>query len=560
MLKTRIAVVSTLIAAATILASCSGATPAAAVPTQAVQNTASPATAAPTAPATEIPAIAKAGHLVVGDPTEPDTLDPACTFSTFGDNQYKALFDSLIFWGADKNYYPNLAETWDASTDGKTYTFHLRAGVKFHDGTPFNAQAVKVNLDRIGKVKCSVGKEAVSLLGDSYDSAEVVDDATVKIHFSKPFAKFLDSAAFLYFSSPAALDKDGENYGRHPVGTGPFVFKEWIDKDHLTVTRNPDYNWAPGNAQHTGPAYLDDITWRFIPESSTLVSSLEGKETQLIRGFEVTSVDEIRADQALVVMEDAPPGAPTGWNLNVQLAPLDDIRVRQAVGDALDRATMVKTLFGENLNPAYGALTRSTWSYWPGSEDYFKFDPAKAKSLLDDAGWKDSDGDGIRDKGGEKLTLNLLDITDPQRIPAWEFLQAELKDVGIDLHVEFAESGSVFDRCVAGTPHICPVHWGMRDPAELSSLWATENIGTGFNWARLSDSKIDSLLAAGSAEMDRTKREQIYQDLQKEIMDQAAWIPIFEDPGFWAATKSLKGAVVLPSVRHIWLYDAYIEP
>src|SRR5205085_6485548 len=139
---------------------------------------------------------------------------------------------------------------------------------------------------------------------------EVVDESTVKVNFSLPFAKFLDSAAFLYFSSPAALEKYGEDYGRHPVGTGPFSFKEWVDKDHLTVVRNPDYNWAPGNAQHTGPAYLDDITWRFIPESSTLVSSLELNETQLIRGFEVTSVDQIKANSSLVLLQAAPPGAP----------------------------------------------------------------------------------------------------------------------------------------------------------------------------------------------------------------------------------------------------------
>jgi peptide/nickel transport system substrate-binding protein len=533
-----------------------------AAPTEAAVATPSQPAPAPTEvpPPTATAESAKGGSLVIGDPTEPDTLDSACTFSTWADNQFKALYDSLIFWGPDLEYHANLAKTWDVSADGLTYTFHLRIDVKFHDGTPFNAEAVKVNMDRIGKVECSVGKAAVELLGPSYVSTDVVDDYTVTIKFKAPYPKFLDSAAFLYFASPAALTKYGPDYGRHPVGTGPFVFKEWVDKDHLTLTRNPDYNWPPANAAHQGPAFLADVTWRFIPESSTLVSSLELGELQVIRGFQPTDVKQLESDANLTVFKQVPPGAPTGWNLNVQLAPLDDIKVRQAIGAALDKKTMIDTLFANNLTIAYGLITATTWSYWPGSEDYFKYDPELAKRLLDEAGWKDTKGDGFRYKAGKKLTLTLLDITDPQRQVAWEFFQAQLRQVGVDLQVQFAEAGVVFDDCVAGKPNICPVHWGLRDPAELDALWAKENIGTGFNWARIDDAQINQLLADGAKETDRAKRAKIYQDLQKRVMDLAVWLPMFDTPGFWAVHKSVQGAVILPSIRHIWLYDAYIQP
>lgn len=501
----------------------------------------------------------KGGQLVFAMPSEPDSLDPACTNSTFADNQYKALYDSLIFWGPDKEYYPNLATDWEISDDAKTITFHLREDVTFHDGTPFNAEAVKINLDRLGVVECSVGKVAAGLLGEFYESTEVLDDYTVQINFSEPNPAFLDSASFLYYSSPTAMEKWGEDYGRHPVGTGPFMFEEWEANDHLTVVPNPDYNWAPPFVKHQGPPYLDSIKFRLIPEASTALASLELNEVQVVRAIEPTDVEFVKENPELELNPVVPPGIPIGWNINVTLAPTDDLRVRQAISYGVDRELMINTLFADTLTPAYSPLSPTTWSYWPGSEEYYLYNQDKANELLDEAGWVDNDGDGIREKDGEDLVVTILDLETPERVPAWEFFQAQLREIGVDLSIEFAEAGVVVEECHAGRRNICAIHWGLRDPANMANLFASKNIGTGFNWSHWDSEEADELLEAGATEADLEERKQIYQDLQKLILEENVFFSVFATPGLWANRTSVQDLVYLPSGRHVYFYDTYLS-
>jgi peptide/nickel transport system substrate-binding protein len=509
---------------------------------------------------TEVP---KGGKLIFGTKSEPETMDHHCTWSSIADIVYKQIFSSLVFWGPDLEFYPYLAKSWEVSDDAKSYTFTLREDVTFHDGTPFNAEAVKFNFDRLmnPEVEDCAGSTAPGRMGKTYESTEVVDEFTVRVNFSASNPTFLSTASDLYFHSPLSVETYGDDLGRNPSGTGPFIYEEWVDLDHLTVVRNPDFNWPPANAMHEGPTYLEEITFRFIPETTSRLAALELGEAHLVSNIDQAQVfEELNNNSDLVARRSSRPGIPTGWNINASLAPTDDIRVRQAIGYAIDRTIAFQTLFPDFLVPAYGPLAPSTWAYWDGAEAYFPYDPTMAASLLEEAGWADSDGDGILDKDGEPLVLTGMDLTNtPLRTPAWEFFQAQLREVGIDFQPEFAEAGVVVEECHGAKRHICPISWRSTDPSVLQILFHTDNIGSGFNWTHLVDPDLDALIIAASGELDSDKRKQLYADAQKKIMDQAVWIGMWETPIVHGAWPSLMDWDLLPYPEYVWFYDTYIE-
>lgn len=503
----------------------------------------------------------RGGALVWGDPTEPETFDHACTFSSIADNQYLAVFDTLVFWGPDQEIYPHLAESWEVSDDLTTFTFELMEDVTFHDGTPFNAEAVKFNFDRLVEEECAAGQIAARRLGDQiYAGTEVLGEHTVRVTFSEPNPVFLKNAANLYFSSPAAVEEFGEDYGRNPSGTGPFIFVEWVEQNHLTVRRNPDYNWGPAFSDHTGPAYLEEITWRFLPEDTTRQASLEVGEVHLITRIEVEMYNQLIENDEIELRSGDEIGMPTGWLLNVTLPPTDDIRVRRAIGMAVDRASGLDTLFGETYQPAYWPLSPATFGHWPGADAHFQHDPDGALELLEEAGWSDSDGDGFLDKDGERLTLLLTDLPNrPDRTAVWEFFQAQLREIGIDLVIEFVDAGVVVTECGGANRHICPLRGRMIDPSGLSSYFHSSQIGVGFNWTHFDDAEIDRLLDEAEVEADPEVREQLYQELQMRIMEEAIYFPVWTKPVITAARQELVDWHLLPAPEYLWVYDAYIE-
>jgi len=506
------------------------------------------------------------GNLIWGTDSEPETLDPTCTFSSIADNQYKTIYDSLVFWEpSDQEFYPYLAESWEVNGDFTSYTFSLRDDVVFHDGTPFNAEAVKINFDRVATIRdsesCSSASVAQARLGSTYVSTEVIDSFTAQVNFSQPNPIFLIGVSDLYFMSPASLEEFGdEDIGRNAVGSGAFILEEWVDQSFMRVVRNEDYNWGPGNATHQGPALLESITWQFIPEATTRLASLEAGEVHLINRVESDQYIQLSQNPDLVTTALPGPGTPNGFVLNASLPPLDDIRVRQALGHAFDRPLMLEVLFNNIFPIGNGPISSSTWSYWEGVNDYNQYDPEMALALLAEAGWTDTDSDGILDKDGEPLALSHIELsTIPDRAIAAEFVQAQLAEVGIQLNLEFAEAGVVVDECHNARRHVCGLRWRMADPSNLSAMWLSTNIGTGFNWSHLPDEDIDSLLSAGAAEADRETRRQIYQDLQKRIMDLAIWIPLWDVQITHGSNPKLQGWEALNNPEYIWLYDAYIS-
>ncbi|MBN1315155.1 MAG: ABC transporter substrate-binding protein [Anaerolineales bacterium] len=500
----------------------------------------------------------KSGKLVVGIAWEPSSIDPHVTSSFEGAIVDRAVFDTLIRQAMDGSYHPGLATDWSVSDDGLVYTFNLKEGVTFHDGTPFTASVVQYSLDRIVNPD-TMSESAVDLLGP-YESTEIVDDYTVKVHLSQPFGPFINGLArsIVAMVSPDAAEEWGEEFDDHLVGSGPFIFKEWVRGDHITLARNPDYNWGTDYYDHQGQAYLEEITIKFISESTVRSGVLETGEVHMIN--EVPAEDYVRfeADDAYDTFNIDQPGAPLSIAMNVTKAPLDELKVRQALIYAIDKQVIVDTLFAGLYPVSYSTLTPNTQGYWEGSKDLYSYDPEKAKALLEEAGWVDSDGDGIRDRDGQAFELVWPTFTWQKMNMMAEMVQAQLLEVGINLTVDVVAFPSMYE-----TANNCEhnlVHSGFEgtDPRVLETVYYSENVGSGWAWTCIKDDKIDELLIQGRETTNESERIAIYTEIQQIVLENALIIPVRMFTNLFASLANVQGLLFEPEGYLTDFYDVYI--
>lgn len=518
-------------------------------------TTAPSVTAAPAATTAKAPV--SGGTITVGYDIEPESLDIQVGERSQLPAIMRNVFDTLLVKAGDGSFKPSLATSWDVSSDGRTYTFKLRQGVKFHDGTPLNAAAVKFTFDRIMD-PATQSRWANQLIGP-YDSSQVVDDQTIQVKLKDSYGPFLEALTqtFLGIVSPTAVQKWGKDYANHQVGTGPFIFKEYVAKDHLTLTRNPDYNWAPATNQHQGPAYVDQIVFKFIPESATRLGTVQTGETNLIHTFAPTDLPVIRADSNLQVYINSKAGRARHYTLNLQKDPTNDLVVRQAINMGIDRPTIVKTIFSDVNIPAFGHFAPTTLYYSDSLEkqyaEKYAYDATKAAKMLDDDGWA-MGSDGIRHKAGKSLSLVLVSSSQQ---PVHELIQAQLKKIGVDVQIQMMGVPAFFDACGKGNDNLCFLG-GTTSPDP--GLWMSGYFGIKgtYNWSNHSDTKLDGLLGDGLKTADPAKRRDIYAQVQRMILDQALTLPVFYERDTFAARSEIKN-LTFDAFSDPNLYDAYVQ-
>ena len=498
------------------------------------------------------------GTLTLGYLSEPPIMDPRVSGSAKATNLMINLFDTLVTLERDTgDLKPGLSTSWDGTPDGKSFTFKLRTDVKFHDGTPFNAAAVKYTYDSIVDPALK-SLSAIGALGP-YDASTVVDDQTVTLTFKDAYAPLLNSLSGTILApvSPTAAAQGPEKFGHNPVGTGPFVFKEWQEKISLTMTKNPDYNWPVGVYQHQGPAYLDQIVVKFIPDQTTLSGSLKSGQISITDDVLPQDVKTLQSDSKFETLLPSVPGVPQILPLNAAKSPTDDLKVRQAILYAIDLKAVVDTLWFGTVKVAHGPLASSTWSYNPKVETMYSYDASKAAQLLDEAGWTKGSG-GIRQKNGETMSLAYITTTGVAGKTA-ELIQAYLTEVGIKVDLQELEYAATADLYLAGKHNIARIGYTGVDPYILTTLFSSRNIqGTNFNRTMKPDSALDKMLDDASAETDRDTRKQDYFAIQEYIMNQALMIPLWEQAVLWGASSTVKG--LYPQVLgQIGFYDTWLQ-
>ncbi len=498
------------------------------------------------------------GTLTMGEYSEPPTFDPRVSGATTGWRLFYNIFDQLVVQDVETgDFLPGLATTWEISDDGLVYTFKLKSDVKFHDGTPFNADAIKYTYDSILDPALK-SLAAIGYLG-SYQETNVVDDLTAEIHFSTPYAPFLNNLSHSVLSpvSPTAAQKFGADFGTNPVGTGPFIFKEWQQQTSMTLVKNPDYNWPPGVYKHEGPAYVDQLVIKFITEPTTLLGTLENGETDIIDAVPAQEVERLQGDSKFQILLPTVPGSPQVLPMNAVKPPTDDLKVRQAIIQAVDMETIIDTMWYGTRKAAQGPLSSPTWSYNPVVETMYPYDPDAAGKLLDEAGWKMGSG-GIREKDGQKLHVVYI-TTSGSNGQAGELVQAYLMQAGFEVDLQVLEYAATASLMLAGEHNIARIYFSHTDPVVLTTLYHSKNIqGTNFNRTMKADPELDKMLDDATSEMDRDKRKAMYEDIQKYIMDQALIIPLWEETVLWGAGSHVKGLHFQP-LGGAWFYDAWLE-
>ena len=522
----------------------------------ATEEPAAPVTEAPAA-ATEAP-VASGGILTVGIAVEPETLDPGDAVYVQEQFILMSLFDSLLSMASDGSLHPSLASTWEPNAEYSEFTFTLRQDVTFHDGTPFKADAVKASFDHIMSetVLESGGK---SLLQDhQYVETVVVDDYTVTVKFGASYPLFLRDAArqWLSISSPAALEKYGQDIGRNPVGTGPFKFVQWDAQSQIVIERNPNYNWGPEFAAHSGPALVDQVVFRILPEAATRLTAFETGE--ILIASEPPALDAIAmADSGKASIQTfAQPGIPAILMINATKAPTDDINVRKAMILAVNQEELAQTAFQSLGLPAYSVVSPTTWAYDEKAAGLYRYNLDEARRLLEESGWTDADGDGIREKDGAKLTIDWPDN------PAWseafnELLIGYLTDAGFDVQYRAMDDGAAYEELLAGNYTLVYMYWTRPDPSPLRYLFHSENANGGGAWTNFVNADLDTALADADTNTDEEARKQDYIAAQNIIMENALALPMFTVNTSYLTAPSIQG-FGFDLEGYPWIYDISI--
>jgi len=491
-------------------------------------------------------------RIVYGLTLAPSGIDPHINASSELGIPLTSVYDTLVYQDPRSGeFVPGLAQEWEVSDDGLTYTFHLRRDVAFHDGTPFNAEAVRFNLERITSPDLA-SQKARFMLGP-YERTEVVDEYTVRIHLSEPFAPLLDTLSQVYLGmvSPTAVEKWGNEYQLHQVGTGPFLFVEYTPGDHLLLRRNSDYAWGPSVYQHQ-TAQVDEVEFRFFTDPATRSPALETGEADVMGEIPPQDAARLQESDDFRIETAAIPGASLMLFMNTTRPPLDDVKVRQALLYGTDRQAIISAIFRDTSPVAYGPLSAVTSGYEPAVQETYPYDPRQAETLLDEAGWTDSDNDGLRDRAGEPLVLDLYLMGWGYMPEVGQLVASQWADLGIGVESRVVSYPEALEVGGEGRHHLIPFTLSSSDPDILRKFFHSQAT---FNWALVNDPEMDDWLEEAARLSDPEQRAALYSQVQLRVMDQALVIPIRDYVNLNGVSNQVQGLRFDAQGWFPWLID-----
>ncbi len=468
----------------------------------------------------------------------------------------RSLFDSLVVLQPGGKVGPWLAKSWEVSANGLTYTFQLRDDVVFHDGSKLDAAAVKFNFDRIQDPKNAL--IALSDLG-TYASSEVVATHTLRVRLSAPFAPFLAnlSKSTLGIVSPAAVTLHGDKFLLNPVGSGPFKFVSLQAGTEIALARHESYHWAPAGSANIGPAYLDKLTFKNVPEEATRVAVLANGQVGASDIIPPQNLLALRKDPQVRIVQGELLNHNYSLYLNTGREPWTDASVRRAFKLALDIDTAVKTVHLGTLARAWAPLSPSIPGYDARFENSWKPDRAESARLLDAAGWKPGK-DGIRQKDGKRLTLVFLDTQGnrEKRLDLLTVFRRQLADAGFELRIDSLSSGQYLERSAAGDYDLLGGSLFAPDSDVLRRIHSPL-LRSRSSVSKINDPALEDLLQAGARELDPAKRWPLYSQAQQRILDQTYSIPIYVLIYFIATNAKVEGVQIdahgFPVFYNAWI-------
>lgn len=457
------------------------------------------------------------------------------------------IFETLVSLDEAGNVLPKLAESWDVADDGVTYTFYLRKGIRFHDDTPFNAEATKFALEWL---RNTAG------WGKYVESIETADEYTVRLRLNQFYYPLLIDLGYEgngKIVSPSAVEPKGDPTGNlvEYIGTGPFRLVSYKKDQEAVLVRNDNY-WGQ-------KPKLEKVIWKTVPDPNTQIMALKAGELDIIGAPEhhasvpYVQVRELKQDPNLVVMAHSY-GRYQVLRFNCTKEPFLDKRVREAINYGIDREKMVQGLFGDITEPAY--LVMAPWfKYGPSNiKEGYRYDPDRAKRLLAEAEWKDSNGDGILDKDGNPLAFEIL-------VPAGEanadmvvvFVQSELKKLGIAMNITTLESGTAWERKKKGEFDVFLHHSG-NIPFSPAGLLRQEHLSTAGGFKHYSSPLLDQLIEKAFTTRDETERRAAYDRIWEILQGESVAVPLYDIVKVVVLRKNVQGFAFPPT-----MYETGIE-
>lgn len=435
------------------------------------------------------------------------TLDPHNMSSTTTISANRTMYESLLTFDKDMKIIPLLAKSYDISKDGLTYTFKLQTGVKFTDGTDFNADAVKANIERAMDEKNNLKPRKYFA---KVKEVKCPDASTVQVVLSEPYSVFINKMTNFGIVSPKAI-KDGTKLASTADGTGPYKFKEWVQGDHLTVVRNDGY-WG------TKPT-VDSLTFKVVPESGARIAMLQTGEADMAYPMPPEQIKSLDGTKDIKVTSVAS-NIMYYVTLNMSKKPFNDVKVRQAMNYAIDKDAFIKAVYGGYGDHATSPMASTTQYY--SKQNEYTFNIQKAKELLKEAGYPDG------------FSTSIWSDNTSDSVKGMQFINQQLAQVGIKAEVVPMEGATLGDKineaktAADSKIEMWYVNWspstGDADGA-LRALFYSKNIPpVNANTAYYNNPQIDQLLDQGLAQTDPSKLTSIYADAQKTIWDDAPWL------------------------------------
>lgn len=449
--------------------------------------------------------------------------------SSFQGHIWGHVTDKLLYVDADGKVSPWIAERWEQNDKATEFTLHLKSGVTFSDGTPLDASAVVANLDIWYAGRKSEGINPIGLFPKTYDHAEAVDAATVKVFFKAPTLGFIPTLGYhgsilispKTLAQPAAQQADLSK----TAGSGPYVVDSWKEGDFVKLVKRKDYNWGPAAVGHTGPAYLDTITYKLVSEPSLRVAAVQSGQADVAYNASPQELESLKTE-GFTTATPRYLGFVNGWAVNTKLAPYDDVKVRQALQAGINRQEIIDTVY----TPDWKLATSFIQSNVPGATDQsalLVYNPEKAEKLLDEAGWTKG-ADGIRTKNGQPLVLTLHSnpyLATSKSVD--ELISQQLGKIGWKVAIRSYDVVTYGQKVKYSSPAV-PAYEVTRsfiDAGTVASILTNANNGE--NWFALDESDKtlnelrDKIASAGSIE----SRKPLLDELQKYILDQGYFIP-----------------------------------
>lgn len=473
--------------------------------------------------------------LIYGRSGDSVSLDPAAVTDGESFKVTTNIFETLINFGdEDTSLQPGLAKTWEESKDGLTYTFELQEGVKFQDGTDFNAEAVVKNFDRWMNGDAEKFPYFASMFGGFKGDKNAIikevkadGDNKVVITLNKPQAPFLKNLAMTAFAiaSPTAFEKDGEKFGDNPVGTGPFKFVSWKRNDSVTLEKNADY-WQEGQPK------LNKIVFKSITDNSARLNALKTGEIDLADGLNPTDAKTVEGDSNLQLFKR--PSMNVGYlGLTSTRAPFDNVKVRQAVNYAIDKEAIIKAFYDGQAEVAKNPMPPVIEGYNDDVKGY-EYNPEKAKQLLKEAGYD-----------GKEIELWAMPVARPympdgQKIA--EAIQKNLADVGIKSKIVSFEWATYIEKATNGEADAFLMGWtGDNGDADnfLFTLLDQSTIGSN-NLSYYKNPEVHKLLTAAQTETNEEKRNELYKKAQVIIHEDAPWVPLAHSTPLLAGKSNIE--------------------